>query len=266
MSWINENKNWLFDGAGVTVGLSVLGGLAWLARFLWQHFSIGRKLSDFASKRNMKRISDLPFNPPFSQIAKRARILVIDDEEEAFPCRLLQNEGYDVTYWSAVQHLKPLVEGDYDVIVLDINGVADKNISMSDGLGIIEYIKRHNPAQLIVAYSGRKFDLSKQAFWKIADECLGKPSPLTTCKEKIDSLLKAHFTPVHYWSILEGKLRSANLSTEKIDKLEHHVCEVVTGKQDFRIEELRTRHQLPADVVAITSSTIKTLLHLFGVS
>lgn len=85
MSWINENKDWLFDGAGVTLGISILGGLAWFARFLWQHFSVGCKLRAFASKRNMKRIAEVPFNVPFGQIVRRARILVIDDEEEAFP-------------------------------------------------------------------------------------------------------------------------------------------------------------------------------------
>ena len=266
MSWITENKDWLFDGAGVTVGLSVLGGLAWLVQFLWQHFAVDCKLREYVFKRKIKRIAEIPFDVPYSQIVRRARILVIDDEEESFPCRLLQNEGYNVTYWSAVQQLKPLVEGEYDVIILDINGVADKSVSASDGLGIIEHIKRHNPAQLIVAYSGRKFDLSKQAFWKMSDECLGKPSPLTTCKEKIDSLLKAHFTPTHYWSVLESKLKTDSCPAECIEKLENHICEALSEKREIRVDELRIKYHLSTDDVALASTMIKTLFNLFGVN
>ena len=71
-------------------------------------------------------------------------ILVIDDDDQAFPCKLLQKEGYNVQYWPIVDNLRDIESGVFDLIVLDIFGVASKQISTNDGLGILEHIKKKN--------------------------------------------------------------------------------------------------------------------------
>src|ERR1041385_4826910 len=104
-------------------------------------------------------IKDISLRLPFEEIRKKARIVVIDDDESAFPYELLQKEGYNVSYWPRIEKLKELESGEYDLIILDIAGVTDKTISLTDGAGVLMHLKRRNPAQLIIAYSGQKFDL-----------------------------------------------------------------------------------------------------------
>jgi DNA-binding response OmpR family regulator len=164
-------------------------------------------------------------------VRKRARILVIDDDEEAFPYKLLQKEGYNVHYWPRIENLRLLESGEYDLIILDIFGVAAKDVSATDGIGVLEHIKKSNPGQLVIAYSGQKYDLSQARFWKIADDYLGKPSSLIECKEKIDFLLNKEFTPKHYWDELVHILQAESISQKSMRRFESYlVREIKRGK------------------------------------
>jgi DNA-binding response OmpR family regulator len=165
-------------------------------------------------------LKDLNLTLPLSQARKIARILVVDDDEKSFPYKLPEKEGYNVRYIPQIETLKELEAGEYDIIVLDIYGVSSEELSTTDGLGIIQHLKKYNPAQLIIAYSGQKYDPNQAEFWKLADDYLGKPSPLITCKQKIDDLLKRHFTPMFYWNTLSSILRDEGVSPDRIRKLE----------------------------------------------
>jgi hypothetical protein len=68
-------------------------------------------------------IGDLPA-PSFQELKKRTKILVIDDDENSFPFELLRREGYSIEHWPRVESLSPLEDGHYDIIILDIQGVA----------------------------------------------------------------------------------------------------------------------------------------------
>ena len=73
---------------------------------------------------------------------------------------------------------------------------------------------------MVIAYSGQKYDLSQAAFWSLADDYLGKPSSLISCKEKIDALLKEKFTPLHYWSTAVSLMQEAGVSKKKLGVFE----------------------------------------------
>ena len=137
-----------------------------------------------------KTITELNLNLPAPEARKRARILVIDDDKNAFPITLLEKEGYNVHYWAKVESIRKLEEAEYDIIILDIKDICTPEVSLRDGFGVLEHLKKYNPAQIVVAYSGQSYDLSQQKFFQIADDFLGKPSDLLECKQKIDRLLK----------------------------------------------------------------------------
>jgi CheY-like chemotaxis protein len=170
----------------------------------------------FGIQLRRRRINDLNLALSPEEVRKRARILVIDDDERAFPAKLLENEGYNVRYWAKVENLRELEKGEYDIIVLDIEGVSSPELSKRDGLGVLEHLKRYNPAQIVIAYSGRSFDLGQQRFFQLADDFLTKPSDLLECKEKIDRLLQTKFTALHYWSTLVDILRKSEVPQKKI--------------------------------------------------
>ena len=165
-------------------------------------------------------ISELNLGLPLTEARKRARILVIDDHQSAFPVKLLQDEGYNVQYWEKVKNLRSLEEGEFDIIILDIAGISSPEMSRQDGLGVLQHLKKHNPGQIIVAYSGQSFDLGQQKFFQQADDFLGKPSDLLECKQKIDQLLQSKFTAAHYWNTLVDVLKRNDTPVTTIKKFE----------------------------------------------
>ncbi len=208
-----------------------------------------------------KTIENLTFNMPLEDIKRIAKILIIDDDEQAFPYKLLQKEGYNVHYWDRVDNLKELENGIYDLIILDIYGVASKDMSINDGLGILEHIKKNNPSQLVIAYSGQKFDLSHSAFWQIADDYLGKPSSLITCKEKIDLLLTQKFKPSYYWKIIVDILKKEGISEIRISKFEEIVVDYSKKQKKIDLDtiskSLSIAHHSAAIIWVIVQIIIK---------
>jgi CheY-like chemotaxis protein len=201
-----------------------------------------------------RRINELQLNLPADEARKRARILVIDDDKEAFPVQLLQKEGYNIHYWPKVENIRPLEEGEFDIIFLDIGGISPPELSKTDGLGILEHLKRHNPGQIVVAYSGRSFDLSQQRFFKLADDFLGKPSDLLECKEKIDQLLQAKFTAMHYWNTLLDVLKRNDVPEKKIKDFETLFVKNAERKRQVSLESIMTGLKISkelAQVIAI---------------
>lgn len=205
---------------------------------------------------------DLELKLSFDEIRKRAKIVVIDDDEKAFPYKLLQKEGYNIQYWPRVDRLKELEAGEYDLIVLDIFGVA-KTISTTDGLGVLEHLKKHNPAQLIIAYSGQKYDLTQANFWRLADDHLGKPSDLITCKEKIDALLKAHFTPQRYWAEVEKILKGAGISDQQLKKFEKKILPTLTAGKSPSLKNIESYVTIGSQSLAIINTLLQIIMRFF---
>jgi len=220
------------------------------------------------NKQNMlgitkKTFQDLRLQLPLSEIRKRARILVIDDDEQAFPSALLLREGYNVVYWPRVESLRELESGEYDLIVLDINGVASAEISTNDGLGVLDHIKKCNPAQLVIAYSGKQYDLSQSSFWRIADDFLGKPSSLITCKEKIDALLKTKFTPEHYWDEITKIIIESGVSQRNIRKFESQIVSTIKRQKVVTTETIERQLSIAHHTAAIIGVLLQIIYRFY---
>lgn len=182
-----------------------------------------------------KRIEALPFNKSSSELKKKTKIVVIDDEEDSFPYKLLQDDGYTIEWWEKVdsQKLHRLENGDFDIIVLDIMGVADKELSDTDGIGVLKRIKSVNKHQIIVAFSGQSYDLSKTEFWKLADDALSKPVTFIQCKEILDLLIKKHINIISYWNAVKDLLVANNTPQATINKMEKDIVKVLEGNAPF---------------------------------
>jgi len=211
-----------------------------------------------------RSISDLKLAIPLSEARKRARILVIEDDEQAFPVKLLENEGYNVQRWARVENIRKLEEGEFDIIILDIGGISLPEMSQRDGFGVLEHLKKYNPAQIVVAYSGQSFDLSKQQFFKQADDFLAKPSDLLECKEKIDRLLQTRFTAKHYWETLIELLKRNDVPAKKIKRFESFFVQRVEENQSISLETiidaLKVAKEL-AEVVWTVAEHVRKFAH-----
>jgi CheY-like chemotaxis protein len=128
---------------------------------------------------------------PHEEMVRRARILVIDDQE--FPYKeLFERDGYTVAKWNDVEDLPQLERGNYDLILLDLLGVGRKE-STDQGLGVLRHIRGASPAQLVVAYSSADWPVRYQPFFDMADGVLSKTADYVDFKAKVDELLTQRF-------------------------------------------------------------------------
>jgi DNA-binding response OmpR family regulator len=185
-----------------------------------------------------RRLVDLKPAVAPGQLRKRVKTVVIDDEESSFPFKLLQDDGYTIEWWPCVdsRKLQRLESADFDIIILDIVGVAAPGLSSTDGLGVLRRVKSVNSSQVVVAFSGQSFDLSKTEFWRLADDALSKPVTIIKCKELLDRLINERITLPRYWGAISELMRASGVSNRDVNKLEKQMVRAL-AKGDIRALE-----------------------------
>jgi DNA-binding response OmpR family regulator len=186
-------------------------------------------------------IDDITGQLPMAELKKRVKIVVIDDEQSSFPTRGLQEDGYTLEWWDRIDvgRLHRLENGDFDVIVLDIQGIVEPNLSdTGDGFGVLRRLKNVNPDQIVVAFSGNMYDLSSVAFFSRADDVLRKPVTLIQCKELIDRLISNHVSARAYWENLRRLLERQSIPPQRIRALEKTVSAAAKRGQTLSLEQI----------------------------
>jgi hypothetical protein len=205
------------------------------------------------------KITELKSQAEFNDLKRRIRTVVIDDED-SFPVNLFQAEGYSIDKWPKVLDYGKLESGFYDIIVLDIKGVA-QHISEDDGLGVLESLKKTNPAQIIIAFSQHSYDLSKARFWEMADDKIAKPSDFLKIKGTIDTLIKTKFKPDRYINTLHDVLRKNNISERDIKRLDTQITKSIKDKRNpdwnTLLNFVNNKTELVNQLIAIGNTFIK---------
>lgn len=203
-------------------------GTSMLATFLLDVVAV--KLYNYATggdrdifwRARTKLLTDLDPKKGLNELKTKLKILVIDDED-IFPLPFFKDNGYIIDRWEIVKDYLKIENGEFDIIVLDIKGVA-LHISEEDGMGVLESIKRTNPTQVIVANSMHSYDLSKQKFFKLADDTIFKPASATSIKEKIDNLIITKFSVKYPLDELRRLLIQGNYEPKQIQNLENKLA------------------------------------------
>jgi CheY-like chemotaxis protein len=187
-------------------------------------------------------VQDLRISLPLNELRKRVKIVVVDDEEDSFPTKALQADGYTVEWWNRLdnQGLRRLEDGDFDIIVLDIQDVVAISLSdTGDSLGVLRRLKAVNPGQVVVAFSGKAYDLSSVPFWKLADDALRKPVTHIQCKELLDRLIDRHVSVLGYWQNIQRLLEKDGVERSRARKLEKYVAGAAIGGNQVTFERVR---------------------------
>jgi DNA-binding NarL/FixJ family response regulator len=156
--------------------------------------------------------------PTMEALRKSARILVIDDH--AFPAqRTFTRDGYHFERWPEVKNLSQLTDGHWQVILLDVQGVGLNESPDKQGIGILEHIKRTNPAQAVVIYSAQKQAITASEQLVLADAILDKGISYVDYKVVVDRLLLNSATPGYFISAMNRELgENATLAPKAVSK------------------------------------------------
>ena len=206
----------------------------------------------------------IPHN--IEEIRKRIKIVVVDDEESSFPTQLLSTNGYTIEWWDAIddRRLQRLERNEFDIIILDINGIADSSISNDDGIGVLERIKHVNPAQIIVAFSGQEYDIEKSHFFQKADDRLRKPVDFIKAKNLIDRIIEQKITIGYFWESLNNYLQREGISDRKIKKLEKELANAIKNERKVDYHKIKSQILKGVEISTKVVLLIKNFLELVG--
>jgi len=171
------------------------------------------------------------------EIRKRARILVIDDEDFYY-LQLFERDGYTIEKWDDVEDLSRLETGYYDVLLLDIQGVG-RSLSGEEGLGVLRHIRKTAPAQIVIAYSNANFSLKYQDFWQLADRTLAKTADYMDFKRTVDELLRERFSLEFYVNRIQEVAGAYMLDSARLKQLSQRA--ILTGNPSKLRQHLETR-------------------------
>lgn len=142
--------------------------------------------------------------------AREIRVAIIDDVEFHWMDAIRQ-KGCRVEYFfdytrplrQANQKLRPIDFGSYDLVICDIHGVGGQIYPGLDGLGVFEDLRRKNPLQVIVAYTGDPGEIIRRARKKdVVDATFCRDWSPEDFLFNIDEILKIYKTPKHRWGFI----------------------------------------------------------------
>ncbi len=188
-----------------------------------------------------RKLEDVVKPLTLEALKRLARIVVVDDEPDSVPTDGLKANGYSVDYWPDLDanRLARLERGEFDVVVLDIQGIVAPGLSdTGNGLGVLRRLKHANPTQTVIACSGQSYSIDAMDFYRAADATLAKPISLIRAMETIDEILRTRIGAGYYWNGLVEMLRQSGVTEARIRKLEGEVAKAVSRGTSITVERV----------------------------
>ncbi len=188
---------------------------------------------EFFSKKYT--FNDIPLSD-INDLKKRIKIVVIDDKKDSFPIETMQDFGFTLEYWKIIDSnkLKRLEKNEFDIIILDIEGVVETSeLGEKDGLDILKSLKNKNNKQIIIAFSGSTYDVSKGEFWKITDDFLKKPINAFDTKEMLEEIILNNYSINNLINQLKQIINKQIDNQKDIEKLETIIVKAIKEEKNL---------------------------------
>ena len=125
---------------------------------------------------------------------RNARICIIDDRIEDLRGVVsgLKNEGFtNIVEVQQVTSIEDLLERRYDLVVLDLGGVA-VHISSADGYGVLQHLKAAQPALPVLVLTGSTTPPEQVNVIALADLIRSKPVKALELVSDVEQLLRPY--------------------------------------------------------------------------
>jgi CheY-like chemotaxis protein len=129
-----------------------------------------------------------------------SKILIVDDKIQDLKSFTegLAREGFtNITQWERIESINSVVGGNYDIVILDLAGIAD-GICALDGIGALAAIKDMMPALPVLVVSGSTATPEAATTLSRADLIRNKPILSADLAADVVDLLKQQKDP--FWA------------------------------------------------------------------
>lgn len=165
------------------------------------------------------RLEEHGLSPEVRKAIRNAKICVIDDQLDHLESFLegLRKEGFsNLTKLNQVTSVNDLLSSDYDLIVLDLSGVA-KGVAEDDGIGVLGMLKRADPGLPVLVVTGSTTPPDLAHTLSLADAIRMKPIMPADLAADVEALLKIRKDM--YWASLAILRELKRMRSEFAEKL-----------------------------------------------
>ena len=210
-----------------------------------------RKVSELNGSSILKGIT-------LSELKRRFKILIIDDEEFPF-LEALKKHEYLITHKKDLDDLSDAEA--YKIILCDIRGVGKALGTDYDGAYLIKQLKVMYPDKTIIAYTANPYDPTFEEFLGYAVKTVFKGSfALDDWSTLLDQLLFEIVDPVKLWEETRKQLLNAGVSTFDVAKYESkYVQAVKKGKYDGLMKLCEKKSGEGAEIVVTLLKTVTSV-------
>ncbi len=153
----------------------------------------------------------------------KCRIAFVDDEEQPYVERL-QKDGYSITPMEDIENIDSFMRNQYQVVILDIQGVGKKLSPDSEGWGVLKYIKKTYPHTVVIMYTGADWSITKyQDLASLADDFIGKDLEFLDFKTKIDAGIKKAFSFKYHFDVEKQIMKKEISDATTLQEIENIV-------------------------------------------
>ncbi len=158
-------------------------------------------------------------NDEIETLKYKARIALVDDDEISH-VRRLQKEGYNIVDFPDISEIDDFIRKNYNVVILDIQGIGKEISEVSGGWGILKYLKTESPHIVVIIFTGADWSVTKyKHLVDLADDIIGKDLEYLDFKSKLDSAIRKSFSLEYHLEIEKKNLLQVIPNTESYNKV-----------------------------------------------
>lgn len=182
------------------------------------------------------------------------RILLIDNEPFSSLERLKRN-NFIITQANDIENVSFINE--YEIVLLDIEGVAKSLSEKYQGAFLIKEIRNKYPHKIIVAYSAKTFDASYNEYFSYANFVFLKDISTEQWVENLDEAITHAIDAVYQWKSLRDYLLKKDVRLDIVLKLENNFVQSLERKQNVLLDN---------DITKLVTEDIRSILINFSSS
>lgn len=167
------------------------------------------------NKNNEVNVTNIVKEKSIEKLRERAKILLVDDEEYDI-IDILKTRGYDIYYKSDINYL--IETEPFDIILLDIKGIATKFGSPKEGFGFAMNVKSKYPQKVVISFSGVSDVRINEELHKI-DGFITKDTDVDTWCSRLDGFIKDYCDESYQWNAIANKLKNDGVNEDVINEL-----------------------------------------------
>ena len=198
-----------------------------------------------------------------ASLRKKTKILIVDDEDDEI-YEVLKERQYDAYYKSDMTY--PIEAEPFDIIMMDIRGVAKRLRSNMEGFALACEIKNKYPLKRVCCYSGSvHHEISEQLAERKIDAFFVKDMDIDKVCDKIDRLIVEYVDIEKQWDVLREEMGKNRVSDEDIQKIKSAYFASFKNGDFIHLNEIVMGTLKNSSTMLNITSSILTLIKVLAV-